>query len=344
MGSRSHAATVAAAALLGLASCAVTGNAATDDGAAETITIAGFAVPEAANRDLAEQFALTDAGAGVSFRTAYGASGDQSRAVAAGLDADYVHFSVPADVTRLVAEGLVADDWDQGPDGGVVTTSVVVFGVRDGNPENIRTWADLVRPGVEIVTPNPSSSGAARWNALAAWGQVLADGGSEADAARYLEQFHANVVAMPSSSRDATTGFLAGTGDVLMAYENEAVLAAQHGQGFEYVVPDTTLLVENPAAVLVDATPAAHAWLEFVRSDAGQAEFARHGFRPVRDDVDFGGVVDGAADPQNPFPEVQTLLTVGDDFGEWPEVDQKFFAQDGGIVTRAIEQSGKAGR
>ena len=163
---RSRAAT--AAALLGtifvglaLSACSP-GGASTEGDAANTISIVGFAVPEAANKNIASEFTQTDEGEGVSFQTSYGPSGDQSRAVAAGLEADYVHFSVPTDVTRLVDEGLVADDWDSGENKGVVSTSVVVFGVRDGNPKDIRTWADLVKPGVEIVTPNPASSGAAR--------------------------------------------------------------------------------------------------------------------------------------------------------------------------------------
>lgn len=343
MGRRLHAALAATtAALLGLTSCSLPGNAATGGG--EIITIAGFAVPESANKAIAAAFTQTDAGEGVRFRTSYGASGDQSRAVVAGLGADYVHFSVATDVTRLVDEGLVAEDWDQGPNGGVVSSSVVVFGVREGNPKNIRTWADLVRPGVEIITPNPAASGAARWNALAAWGQVVADGGTEAEAAEYLDAFFGNVIAMPGSGRDATTSFLAGTGDVLMGYENEAILAAQHGQGFEYVVPDTTLLVENPGAVLIDATPAATEWLQFVVSDAGQTEFAQKGFRPIRDDVDLGGDVVGATDPSHPYPEVPNLLTIADDFGDWASVTEKFFAEDGGIVTTAIAHSGKATR
>ena len=330
------------AALLGLTACGGASPGSGDDAASETLAIVGFAVPEAANKAIGEAFNETEAGAGVQFRTSYGASGDQSRSVVAGLDADYVHFSVDSDVPRLVDEGLVAEDWDQGENKGVVSSSVVVFGVREGNPKNIRTWEDLLKPGVEIVTPNPASSGAARWNALAAWGQVGEAGGTAEEDAEYLDAVFANVGSLPNSGRDATTGFLAGTGDVLMAYENEAILAAQNGQGFDYVIPETTLLIENPGAVLVDATPVAADWLEFVLSDAGQAEFALKGFRPIRDDVDYGGTVEGAADPSNPFPEVPNLLTVEGDFVDWPTLTEKFFAEDGGIVTEAIAKSGKA--
>ena len=324
--------------VLALSACGGDAEGASSD--ENTIHIVGFAVPEAANKNIATEFQKTEAGEDVSFETSYGASGDQSRAVAAGLEADYVHFSVPTDVTRLVDEGLVADDWNAGENKGVVSRSVVVFGVRDGNPKGIEDWDDLIKPGVEIVTPNPASSGAARWNALAAYGQVISDGGTEEEATEYINQFFKNVVSLPGSGRDATTAFLGGTGDVIMAYENEAILAAQNGEGFEYVYPDTTLLIENAGAILEDSVPVAQDWLEFVLSDEGQTQFALTGFRPIRDDVDYGGTVEGAADPSNPFPEVGTLLTVDNDFGGWEEVTTKFFDEENGLVTEAILASG----
>ena len=225
-------------------------------GASETIDIVGFAVPEAANKAIAEAWNETDAGRGVRFTTSYGASGDQSRAVVEGLDADYVHFSVASDVTRLVDEGLVAEDWDVGDNKGVVSSSIVVLAVRPGNPEGVRGWDDLVEPGIEIVTPNPASSGAARWNALAAWGHISANGGTDAEAEEFVTELFANVVALPNSGRDATTQFLGGTGDVLLAYENEAILARQNGEELDWVVPETTIRIENPGAVLIDATRA----------------------------------------------------------------------------------------
>lgn len=330
-----------AAGLLAVSACGSNedGAGASDD---ETISIVGFAVPEAANKAIAEEWAKTDEGEGVEFTTSYGASGDQSRAVEAGLDADYVHFSVASDVTRLVDAGLVADTWDDGPTKGIVSSSVVVFAVREGNPEGIEDWDDLVRPGIEIVTPNPASSGAARWNALAAWGQVIESGGSEADARAYLTSFFGNVVALPGSGRDATTAFLGGTGDVLMAYENEAILAHQNGEEFDYIIPETTLLIENPGAVLEDSTPKAQEWLDFVLSEEGQRQFALTGFRPVIDGVDYGEV-EGANDPANPYPDVPDLLTVEDDFGSWSELSDTFFDEETGIVTEIIAASGKGG-
>lgn len=318
------------------------GSSAPDDGGNtnKVINIVGFAVPEAANKAIAEVWKKTPEGKGADFKTSYGASGDQSRAVVDGLEADYVHFSVSSDVTRLVDAGLVAETWDDGPNKGVVSSSIVVFAVRKGNPKGIESWDDLVEPGVKIVTPNPASSGAARWNALAAWGQVIANGGTEADAQAYLDKFFANVVSLPGSGRDATTAFLGGTGDVLMAYENEAILARQNGEEFDYVIPETTMLIENPGAVLIDANPLASDWLDFVLSADGQKQFALKGFRPVIDGVE-PGEVEGANDPANPYPAVEDLLTVADDFESWSALSKKFFDETNGIVTKTILDSGK---
>jgi sulfate transport system substrate-binding protein len=309
-----------------------------DDG---VINIVGFAVPQAANEAIAAAWNKTEAGKGVKFKGSYGASGDQSRAVVDGLDADYVHFSVTSDVTRLVDKGLVSTDWNAGPNKGIVSSSIVVFGVRAGNPKNITTWDDLIKPGVKIVTPNPASSGAARWNALAAWGQVIQRGGTEAEATEYLTKFFENVVALPNSGREATSAFTSGTGDVLMAYENEAILARQNGEKFEYIIPETTLKIENPGAVLKDANPKAAAWLDFVLSKDGQREFALKGFRPIIDGVDYGKV-EGANDPANAYPPVKNLLTVDKDFVSWSDLSKKYFAEETGIVTKIILESGKA--
>ncbi len=336
------AAALAAASLLVVAACGGDDDeAAAGSGGDSTISIVGFAVPEAANQAIAEEWTQTPEGEGVEFRTSYGASGDQSRAVESGLEADYVHFSVASDVTRLVDAGLVADTWDDGPTKGIASSSVVVFAVREGNPEGIETWEDLIQPGIEIVTPNPASSGAARWNALAAWGQVIESGGTEADAEAYVTSFFNNVVALPNSGRDATTAFLGGTGDVLMAYENEAILAHQNGEEFDYLIPETTMLIDNPGAVLIDANPKAEQWLDFVLSEDGQRQFALKGFRPVIEGVEFDEV-EGANDPADPFPAVTNLLTVDEDFGSWDELSDKFFDEESGLVTQIIAASGKA--
>jgi sulfate/thiosulfate-binding protein len=341
MRTRSRPLALAVAGLLLAAACGDSGASAADDGESATISIVGFAVPEAANKAIADEFVQTPEGEGVEFQTSYGASGDQSRAVVSGLDADYVHFSVASDVTRLVDEGLVADDWDAGPNKGVVSSSVVVLAVRPGNPLGIEGWDDIVQPGVEIVTPNPSSSGAARWNALAAWGHVVSNGGTEEEAEQFLTDLFANVVSLPNRGRDATTSFLSGTGDVLLAYENETILATQNGEELDWVIPETTILIENPGAVLIDAEPKATDWLDFVLSEAGQRQFALKGFRPIIDGVDTSGI-EGALDPDDPFPAVENLLTVNDDFESWDALSAKFFDEEDGIVTQIIAASGKA--
>jgi sulfate/thiosulfate-binding protein len=306
-----------------------------------TLHIIGFAVPEAANKAIAAEWNKTDEGRGVKFQTSYGASGDQSRAVVAGLKADYVHFSVSSDVTRLVDADLVDASWDDGPTKGIVSSSVVVLAVRKGNPKNIKGWDDLIKPGISIVTPNPASSGAARWNALAAWGHITANGGTDAQAQEYLTKLFANVVSLPSSGRDATTGFLGGTGDVLLAYENEAILATQSGEKLDWVIPATTILIENPGAILKNADPKAKAWLDFVLSPAGQRQFALKGFRPIISGVDTKGI-EGALDPKDPFPTPRKLLTVSKDFESWSALSKKFFDEKEGTIVKIIAASGKA--
>lgn len=328
------AASVTGVLALGLAACGGSSEAGDDD----SLSIVAYSVPEVANKAIAAEWAKTKAGKGVSLETSYGASGDQSRAVEAGLDADYVHFALETDVTRLVDAGLVADDWKDNPHEGVVARSVVAFVVRPGNPENITGWDDLVKPGVDIITPNPGSSGSARWNILGAWGHVIAAGGSEDDAREFVTKLFENTVALPGSARDATTSFNSGNGDVLISYENEAILARQNGEDFDYVVPDDTLQIDTTGAVLEDAGPAAQDWLDFLWTKEGQTQFALAGYRPLTDVGDIE--VDGANDPGNPFPEPRTLLTIDDDFGGWDEAEAKFFDEADGIVPAIQEETG----
>jgi sulfate transport system substrate-binding protein len=306
-----------------------------------TLSLVGFAVPQAANNAAQAKFAETPEGAGVTWQESYGASGDQSRAVVAGLQADYVHFSLEGDVTRLVKEGLVAEDWNAGPNKGIVTQSVVVLAVRPGNPKNIQGWDDVVAEGVGIVTPNPGSSGSARWNILAAYAHVIGNGGTADEAKAFLTKFFENTVSLPGSGRDATTAFLAGTGDVLISYENEAILARQEGQALDYVVPDDTLLIENPGAVLIDANPKAKDWLQFVLGDTAQAEYAKKGFRPLNPAIEVE--VEGANDPTDPYPAPAKLFTIADTFGGWSDTNATYFDEDEGIVTQIQLDTGKSG-
>ena len=323
-----------------LAGC-VGGAASTPEAGTTTLHLVGFAVPKEANNAIQKKFAETSEGQGVVWEESYGASGDQSRAVANGLKADYVNFSLEGDVTRLVDAGLVEDSWKSGPNKGIVSDSVVVIVVPKGNPNQIKGWDDLLKPDVKIITPNPASSGSARWNILAAYHQVIANGGTEDDAKKYLTSFFENVVALPGSGRDATNAFLEGAGNVLISYENEAILARQSGEDFDYVVPDATLLIENPAAVLKDADPKAKAYLDFALSPAGQEEFVKKGFRPVTEGTAIGEV-QGANDPAEPFPTPAKLFTVSDDLGGWPAVNKKFFDEENGIVPQIQQATGKS--
>ncbi|OUZ08568.1 sulfate ABC transporter substrate-binding protein [Aeromicrobium sp. PE09-221] len=338
---RRLAAAAALASLIATAACAPSGAGGGTDADATSLSLVGFAVPKAGNNAAQAAFAETDEGAGVSWKESYGASGDQSRAVASGLDADYVHFSVTPDVTRLVDAGLVDESWDDGPNKGIVTDSVVVLAVREGNPKNIQGWDDLARDDIGIVTPNPGSSGAARWNILGAWLHIVGQGGSPEEAEAFLADVLDNVQAFPGSGRDATQAFQSGTGDVLISYENEAILARQNGEPIEYVVPEDTLLIENPAAVLTDADPKAEAFLDFVLTPEGQTEYVSKGFRPLRsvEGIEVGEV-EGAMDPQEPFPEITTLFTIDDDLGGWDEVNDTFFDENEGIITRLQTAAG----
>ena len=330
----------AAATLAGTLSACSSDSTSGDAGSSTKLSLVAYSVAKAGDNAVEKAFAATDAGKGVTWEESYGASGDQSRAVVSGLDADVVHFSLESDVTRLVDSDLVASDWNTGATKGILTSSVVVLVVRKGNPKNIQGWDDLIKPGVQIVTPNPGSSGSARWNILAAYGHVLANGGDDATATEFLTNVYKNIVALPGSGRDATTAFTGGTGDVLLSYENEAILGRQQGEDYDYVVPDDTLLIENPAAVTKDADPKAKAFLDYATSAAGQTEYAKVGFRPVVDGVSVQ--VEGANDPANPFPTPNKLETITDDFGGWPAAAKKFFDENDGIVTKIQAAQGKA--
>ena len=330
---------VAATVAAGLALSGCAGATASQDGA-DSVSIAGFSVMQSANKQVIADFEKTKAGKGVTFTQSYGASGDQARSVIAGLRADEVHLSLEPDVTKLVDEGLVADDWKSGPNKGVLTQSVVVFVVRKGNPEKIAGWDDLVRSGVEVVTPNPGSSGSAKWNILAAYGSQIAQGRTKAEATSYLHQLIDHVVALPGSGHDATSAFESGTGDVLLSYENEAIAARKAGADFDYVVPDQTLLIQNAAALTTDATPAARRFLDFQLSRAGQTDYAEEGFRPLDDGIRVK--VEGANDPEHPFPTPAKLLTIDGDFGGWQQADATFFDDTDGIVTKLLAAAGKS--
>lgn len=322
-------------AAMALAGCGGASDASSQD--ADTVNLVGFSILEQANKQVIADWGRTPDGKGVHFTTSYGASGDQSRAVEGGLKADVVHFSLEPDVQRLVDSKQVAASWDRTSSRGIVTQSVVVLVVRKGNPKHIEGWTDLVKPGVQIVTPDPASSGSAKWNILAAYTQALDGGGTAADASAYLTEFYRHTVSRPASGAEATTTFDSGTGDALISYENEAISARRKGADVDYVLPDSTFLIENPAAVTKGASQTAKDFLAYALSTAGQRLFAANGFRPVVAGVD-PGTVEGANNPTEPFPKVGKLTTIAD-LGGWSKVNTEFFGDDG-IVTKIAAEVG----
>jgi sulfate/thiosulfate transport system substrate-binding protein len=312
---------LAIAALLLAAGCGTSGSGGGDGSA--RLSLVAYSTPREAYRALIPAFQKTAAGKGVTFSQSYGASGDQSRAVADGLKADVVALSLEPDMTKLVDAGLVDKGWNADRYRGMVTDSVVALVVRKGNPEGIRGWADLVKPGVQVITPNPFSSGGARWNVMAAYGAQLEQGRSEAEAIAYLEQLFHNVPVQDKSAREALRTFVGGKGDVMIAYENEAIAAQQAEQPVDYVIPDQTILVENPIAVASRSgnQAKARAFVDFLRSPEGQAIYAQKGYRPVNE---------RAADAAN-FPRPSGLFTIAD-LGGWSQVTKRFFDKGSGVM------------
>jgi len=321
---------VATAVVTGLAGCGG-GSSSGSDSSTKTIDVVGFSVVKSAYDALGEGFEKTPEGKGVTFKGSYGASGAQSRAVIAGQKADLVALSLTPDVDNIAKAGKIDPSWSAGPNKGIVSSSVVVIAYRKGNPKNIHGWADIVKPGVGIVTPDPGTSGAAKWNILGAYSQALGATEDKAAATAYLQAFVKNVVSWNDSGRTATDAFVKGTGDVLISYENEAIAARAAGVDLEYVVPDSTFLIQNPAAVTKDASPAASDFLSYVESAPGQAILGGKGFRPVDGSPGTVKDVKGANDPANPFPAVRTLTTV-DDLGGWSVVNDEFFDKEKGLV------------
>src|SRR3954452_24169722 len=231
------------------------------------LDVVGYSTPESVYQESLEPaFEKTSAGEGVSFSNSFGASDDQSRAVVAGQPASVVHFSQAGDMERLVEEGeLVSKNWEKQPYGGIATDSVVVLVVRKGNPQGIHSFDDLQSKDVGIVTPNPFSSGSARWNIMAVYGNAINEGKSSAQALEAVKTVLEKTEAQPGSGRDALAAFTGGEGDVLLSYENEAIKAENEGEDVEYVVPDSTLLIETPIAVTESASePAAQDFVDFL--------------------------------------------------------------------------------
>jgi sulfate/thiosulfate-binding protein len=295
------------------------------------ISLVGYSTPKEAYAKLTEAFKKTPDGKDTTFQQSFGASGDQSRAVASGLPADIVALSLQPDVDKLVDANKVAAGWNKDSFNGFVTNSVVVLAVRKGNPKGIKGWDDLTKPGVDVIEPNPFTSGGARWNVMAAYGSQIAQGRSDADAQQFLKDLFDNVSVQDKSARDSLQTFGSGKGDVLLAYENEAIAAKKKGVELDYVIPDQTILIQNPIAVTEQGKDNAKAskFVGFLRSEAGQRIFAEEGYRPVLKSVE---------DPKE-FPKPKQLFQI-DKFGGWSAVNDKFFDPDKGVLAKINKAKG----
>ena len=296
------------------------------------LDVVGYSTPESVYAETLEPaFEKTSEGTGVSFSNSFGASGDQSRAVAAGQPASIVHFSQAGDMERLVEEGeIVAKDWNQNQHKGIATDSVVVILTRKGNPEGIKSFKDIEEKEVGVVTPNPFSSGSARWNIMAVYGSALEEGDSPDQALEAVKTVLEKTVAQPGSGRDAFSAFSQGEGDVLLTYENEAIKAEKEGEDVEYVIPPSTIEIETPIAVTKDAPePAAEDFVNWLWSDEGQELWAENGYRPVNPKL---------VDPQQ-FPTPKDLFQIGK-FGGWGKVNDEFFDEESGSVAKIESELG----
>ena len=253
--------------------------------AGTNLNLVAFSTPKPIMQKLISRFAHQSAGQGVSFTQSYGPSGSQARAIAAGQPADIAFLSNGLDVETLVTAGLVAKSWTNTPYSGIVADSVVSFVVRPGNPKKIRTWNDLTKPGVQVVTPNPFSSGGAKWNVLAAYGAARKSGMSDKKAIAFVTKLFRHVVSQdPSASTSANT-FFSGKGDVLITYESEAYTAFAAGKKGQLVVPKPTMLIQLPMVALKSAPAAAKAFISYAHAPKQQRIFAANGYRPVAKQV-----------------------------------------------------------
>jgi len=315
-------ATLALGASLGIAACG---------GSGSTLDLVAYSTPQQAyEQKLEPGFKSTPDGKGVDFSNSFGASGDQSRAVESGQPADVVEFSLEPDMTRLVDAGIVSADWNRNPYRGIVTDSVVTLMVRPGNPKQITSFDDLARSDVDVIDPNPATSGGARWNIMAIYGSQINEGRSPAQAQAFVKRVIANTSVQGSSARDSLNTFSSGKGDVLVGYENDAIQAQKEGIKLDYVTPASTILIENPIAVTKNAPAEAQRFVNFLYSEQGQQDFADAGYRPV-----VKSVFEKNA---GRYPVPSKLFTI-DQFGGWAKVSDPFFG-DNGWVTQAEKSLG----
>jgi sulfate transport system substrate-binding protein len=290
-----------------------------------SVDLVAYSTPKPAYAALIKAFQATSQGKNVTFSQSFGASGSQATSVTSGLPASVVNFSTALDMQKVAKAGDVSASWASTPTNGMVTNSIVSFIVRKGNPKNIKTWADLVKSGVSVITPNPFSSGSAKWNLMAAYGAEIALGKTDAQATAYLTQLLKNTVAQPSSASNALQTVTGGQGDVLLDYEDDGLYAQGQGQPITIVTPPQTILIQNPIAVTTNASSpaAAKAFVAYLLSDAGQKIWGQQGYRPVVPSV--------AA--QFKFPAPQKTFTI-DSLGGWTKVNTTFFDPATGKVAQ----------
>jgi len=297
------------------------------------LSIVAYSTPRTVYGKIIQAWQQTPDGKGVSFTQSYAASTDQARAVAAGLKADLVFLSTGDDVNLLVDAGLVDQNWDKQSYRGIEADTVVVFAVRNGNPKHIKSWADLIKPGVQVITPNPFSSGSAKWNVLAAYGAQRHLGKTDAQGIAYVQKLFKNVVSQDTSGSNATNTFLSGKGDVLITYESEAINARLQGKNIQYVIPRQTMLIELPIAVLKGSSnkDLANKFIQFVKSEPEQEVFGQYGFRPVNKQA--------AARFAKQFPVRPGQFTINDKtIGGWRAADKKWFDPTHGVMVK-LEQN-----
>ena len=296
--------------------------------AGTNLSLVAYSTPKTVLGKIVQAWQQTPGGKDVTFSQSYGASTDQARAVGQGLEADLVFLSTGDDVNLLVDDGLVDSKWNRQSYDGIAADTVVVFAVRNGNPKHVKGWADLVKPGVQVVTPNPFSSGSAKWNVLAAYGAQRRLGKTDKQATSYVKKLFQHVVSQDTSGRNATNTFLSGKGDVLITYESEAFAARQNGQDLQYVIPRQSMLIELPIAVVKSSSykSVANDFIRFVKGDTAQNLFAQYGFRPVSKKI--------AAKYADRFPSRPGIFAVDDKiFGGWRHADDVWFdAKKGRMV------------
>jgi sulfate/thiosulfate transport system substrate-binding protein len=284
------------------------------------LSLVAYSTPKSVMGKIIQAWQKTPEGNDVTFSQSYGPSTDQARAVANGLKADLVFLSTGDDVNLLVDDGLVDSKWNRQSYDGIAADTVVVFAVRNGNPKHIKSWADLVRPGVQVLTPNPFSSGSAKWNILAAYAAQRRLGKTDKQATAYVKQLFQHVVAQDTSGRNATNTFLSGKGDVLITYESEAIASRLNGQDIQYVIPRQTMLIELPIAVTKSSSnkDKVNQFIRFVKGDTAQDLFAQYGFRPVVKKV--------LAKYADKYPARPGIFRVDDKIiGGWRNADKVWF-------------------